>query len=253
MQVFQNKNPLRRQDGESEPVETNPVDPKSKNVKPWSVGRFFRGLLLLAAILLLFGGVIYHYSIFSFSYGEFVLITEQNETVSAGNEEYDYQRLLVRNRFPFVLTMTARLCRIEGTEQPPRFSVLDTQYYSFNGIRSWYTGTFESRLNIVTSDAGRFVVTDRPGKPPELMSSSTKKNNTSDYVSVDEPPTEATLPPQLAKSLAKAIREGQLTRVCDIREDRKPGGREVTWFCTLPGDHPDEVLVLTLTPRANYD
>ncbi|MCL2117432.1 MAG: hypothetical protein FWH27_03285 [Planctomycetaceae bacterium] len=244
MKDFQNRNPLRRQ------VDANGNADTIEQKKP-SVGRGRKiscNILFLLLLVLLLGGIVSHYSRFS-TYGEFVLLTEESDTVSTDEEVMEYQRLLVRNRFPFVLTIAVRLCRVEDGETSQRFSVLDTQYYSFVGTRSWYSGAFEARIHFVVSDTGRFTVTDRSGTPLEQLLTPFPNADAKDRDLWSET---TVLPSLLANQLVKELRKGKLPGISEIKEDRKIRTKEPIWCCSLPDDHDGKVLVITMSPRANY-
>jgi hypothetical protein len=65
--------------------------------------------------------------------------------------------------------------------------------------------------------------------------------------------SETVLPSALADPLAKKLREGKLPGISEIRKDGKSYGRDILWNCSLPGDYADKVLVITLSPLANYE
>lgn len=206
-------------------------------------------------ILLVFSAIVHHYSQFN-SGRSFVLSTEEIDSVVVDGKQADYQRFLVRNRYPFVLTATARLCRIEGDGKSPQFSVLETRRETFVGKRSWYSGAYETRFTIAASNDGRFAMIDQTGTPREWFAA-TKPD--SDMADTDALPSSPVLPTEIAKSLADAIRKEQLTEIREIDEGRKLRNKKSShWFFTLPGDdssgdNADEVLVITLIPVANYE
>jgi len=234
MKEFHNRNPLRR---------------KAKNVvieldKPTFSGnrrQLFRGFLLLFVLVCLLGVIVRHYSRFSTG-GKFLVQTVDSGVISDHQEEMEYQRLLIRNRYPFELTVTVRLCRLEGDRDSPRFFHIDKHQCHFTGARSLYSGSCETRVNIVTSSDGRFYVTDRSGKPEELLN--LQKNADCSFDTVDA---------KLRASLTDKVRERQLVGVSAIREDQMTNnGKEITRFCSMPGEFSNKILVITLTPKANY-
>jgi hypothetical protein len=234
MKEFQNKNPLRQQTSET----------VMEQAKPLSAGRrreFLTGFLFLFVLVCLLGGIVSHYSRYSTD-RKFVLRTEESGVVSDDDVQIAYQRLLVRNRYPFELTITAQFCRMDSNTASPRFSMFDKRSRSFTGTRSLFTGTFEARVNIVVSGDGRFCITDSSGQPEELLNSVTSTEQNIEVIDA-----------KLRAALAKKVCEGQLTGLSHFREDQKTYGKEITWICSLPGDPPDKVLVITLRPKANYE
>jgi len=202
--------------------------------------KFLCGFLFLFVLVCVLAVIVRHYSRFSTG-GKFLIKTEDSGVISGSQEEIEYQRLLIRNRYPFELTVAVQLCRMEGDMASPRFSIINKQHCSFTGTRSLYSGSFETRVNIVTSDTGRFYVTDRSGKPEELLN--LRKATERMFEEVDA---------KLHASLANKVCEGQLAGVATIREDQMTkNGKEIIKFCSLPGDHPDKILVITLIPRIN--
>ena len=242
MHDSQNRNPPRCKADDNVSV--------NKQRKPFSVcgWQITCNILFLLVQVMFLGGIVWHYSRFS-SHGESVLLTEVVGTFSNDDEIIESQRLMVRNRFPFVLMVTVWLCRIEGDATTPHFTVLKSQYSSFTGVRSWYSGTFETRVNFVASDNGQFTVTDQPGTPQKLLKSSVSDD---DLPERDDWNDVTGLPPTLVDWLTKKLRKGPLPRISEIREDRKSSGKDIIWNCFLPGDSTDKVLVITMTPCVNY-
>jgi hypothetical protein len=236
MKEFQNKNHIRRQATETDMEQENPP----------SAGRhrkFLAGFLFLFVLVCLLGGIVSHYSRYSTD-GKFALLTEESGMVSDNEVQIEYQRMLVRNRYPFELTMTAQLCSVDNNAETPRFSVLDKRSWNFTGTRSLYTGTYETRVNIVVSADGQFHVTDSSDKPEVLFNSlTTKVVKWEDFGVIDG---------ELRTTLTQKVREDQLAGVSQIREDQKTYGKEIIWVCSLPGEHPDQVLAITLRLKANY-
>ena len=203
--------------------------------------KFLRNFLFLFVLVMMLGGIVWHYSRFSTG-RKFLLETIDAGIISDHQEEMEYVRLLVRNRYPFELSVTVRLCSMDGDTTAPRFSIIDKQHYSFTGTRSLYSGTYETRVSIVASGEGRFYVVDRSDKPGELFDLLT--NSSQNREEVDE---------ELRTTLTGKVREGQLSGVSTIREDQMTiNGKEIIKYCSLPGEHPDKILVITLTPRAKY-
>ena len=232
MKEFQNLTLLRRRADEAKSDvamierKTNPSAGHWRNI--------LGGFLFLLIHITILGGIVYHYSQFSFTSGKFILITEESGIVSGDQGDIEYERLLVRNRFPFVLTMTVRLCRNEGNAESLRFFVLEKRYYSFTGVRSLYSGTYETHINTVASGDGRFHVTDRAGVPQELLNMATYDADKSEQnLWLDET--------QLPKNFLEATSEDKL----------KYRG-SYYWLLPLPGDYSDMFLLCTLTPQANY-
>ena len=240
MKEFHNRNPLRRRPDETILEQDNPTFVGRRR----SFLRVFRGFLFLFVLVCLLYGVVWHYSRFSTG-GKFLLKTEDSGVLSDRQEEREYQRLLLRNRFPFDLTVTVQLCRKDGDPALPRFFVFDERQYRFTGTRSLYSGSYETRVSIVVSGDGRFHVTDRSGKPEDLL----------DMAALDAKPLEqngGAVDARLHAALVKAMLENKLSRIGNIREDQLTYGKAVTRYCSLPGGPPDTFLVLTLTPKANY-
>ena len=204
--------------------------------------KVFRSILFLLVLIILLGGIIWHYSRFP-AHGKFVFLTEASNIISVDDGEIEYKRLLVRNRYPFVLTITARLCRVDGDPAFPRLTVLDTRYYSYTGGRSWYSGAFESHVTFVTSEDGRFTVTDRSGTPLELLNMPTPNSDTTERNLWIEKAS-------LLKQLASDLRNGELPSLHETHEDSKENYGEPKFY-SLPGGRTDRVLVITLMPKAN--
>ena len=215
--------------------------------KPFVSGHVRKSLgcwVFLFALVGLLGGIVQHYSCFSTG-GKFLLHTEETGVISGKFGDIEYQRLLIRNRYPFELTMTVRLCQMDSDTASTRFYVLDQRSWSFMGTRSLYSGSFETRANIVTSGDGRFQITDRSAKPEELINVPI-----SDAQTLEE--NLGLIDARLHASLVSDLRKGKLSGISNIKEDRLTYGKEIIWNCSLPGEHPDKVLVVTLRPRANY-
>jgi hypothetical protein len=246
MKDFKNRNPLRRQ------AVDFLVNDATVELEKTLLGRLRSvsgGIAFLIALVLVLSGVVWHFSSFS-TFGSFLLQTEESNSFFVGEEKIEYQRLLVRSQFPFVLNATVRLCRVEGTNATPFFTVLDTQYSSFTGTRSWYSGTLETRLTIVASDDGRFTVTDRVGEPQELLHLASWKSDTSEGDELSELPG---LPPKLANKLARELRESTPPGISEIRKNDMVRSK-TDIICSLPGKYNiDKVIVLTLTPSAKVD
>ena len=207
------------------------------------------GVCFLFLILVVFGGLIKHYSRFE-SGRDFVLLTQEADSLTLDEIDLDYQRLLVRNRYPFVLMLTVRLCKVGNDAQQPEYVVFEKSQETFSGKHSWYSGTYQTAFTVAASNEGRFFMTDFPLSPEDL-----KIELDTDMALFGEedllPP--GNLPQKIVPLLTKAIKEGNLSRLNEISEDRKiRSGRDNHWFCTLPGDNADKVLVITLTPLANY-
>lgn len=236
MQDFQNRNPLRRQTKEKPAaVQKKPLADQGRRIVP--------GVLFLLVLIMLLGVVVWHYSRFA-KYLEFDFLTEESKTVSVDDSEIAFQRLLVRNRFPFVLTITARLCRVEGDEVFPHLTAIDTRYYSYVGTRSWYSGLFETHVTFVASGDGRFCVTDQSGTPLELLELPIKDADTDEKILWIDDPSPLT-------RLVSDLREGKLSGLSEVHEYRQEDfGKPM--FISLPGGSTDNVLMITLTPRANY-
>jgi len=232
---FQNRNPLLRCGNEVVVEQKKPIASGGRR-------QFFRGCLFLFVLVILLGGIVWHFSRFSTG-GQFLVKTEDSGMISDHQEEMEYLRLLFRNRYPFELSVTVQLCRMDGDTASPRFAVIDKRSWSFTGARSLYSGSFEARVNIVTSGDGRFHVTDRSGKPEDLLNMPADLVSEQSLVEVDA---------KLRVALTGKVREGRLTGVGTIREDQMTYGEAITKYCSLPGGHPDKILVITLTPKANY-
>ncbi|MCL2624271.1 MAG: hypothetical protein FWD31_11460 [Planctomycetaceae bacterium] len=239
-QDSQNTNPLRQTTNTDTTVELE--KPRSGRVR-----KVLYRILFLLALNILLGAIVWHYSLFS-TQREFVLLTTESNLVSVDGGEIEYQRLLVRNRYPFVLSVTTRLCRVGGDEKSPIFTILDTRYFAFQGVRSWYSGTMETHLTFVASDQGQLTVTDQSGAPTERL-----KMPSSDVDAADPDAWSGStrLPGPLDNLLAKTLREGSLPGISEIREDRKVNNRDILWYCSLPGDDDDKVLVITLRLRTH--
>lgn len=232
MKEFQNRNPLRQQADDM--VSDQTVIERGANSSAGYRRNILGGFLFLLILVILLGGIVYHYSRFSFTSGEFVLLMEESGTVSGDQGNIQYERFLVRNRFPFVLTMTVRLCCIESDATSPRFFVLEKRYYSLAGTRSLYSGTYETPIGIVTSRDGRFHVTDRTGTPQELLDIAASEADESEKdLWLDEK--------QLPKNIHKTLRDAKLRH-----------GKSYYWSCSLPGDSPDKILLFEITPLADY-
>ena len=208
------------------------------------------GVCVLLLILVFFARVIKHYSQFE-SGRDFVLLTQQADSFTSDNAELDYQRLLVRNRYPFVLMLTVRLCKVNNNAQQPEYTVLEKSQYTFSGKHSLYSGTYQTAFTVAASNEGRFLVTDFPLSPEDLINDLSADKDLSDE-DVFFPPEN--LSKKIIPLLTQAVKEGKLSRLSEISEDRKiSNGRDNHWFCALPGDNADKVLVITLTPLANYE
>ena len=206
-------------------------------------------------LLLVFGGIVYHYSQFG-SGRQFVLASEEAGAISLSQCQGEYQNLSVRNRYPFVLVAATYLCRVEGDATSPRFLVLDSRSNAFEGKRSLYSGAFESHLTFAVSEEGFFVVTDQPGEPQELLEKSIAAIDSSNDIlpHVDPLSLRAALPPNIASLLTQAMQKKSLSGVSQIAVNSPAHhGKMLNWFCTLPGDHSDMVLVISITPVANYE
>jgi len=234
MKEYQNRNPLRSQ------AEETAIAPE-KSTCSGGRRKFIRDFLFLFVLVCLLGVVVWHYSRFSVG-GKFHQKTEDSGVISGTQGEIEYQRLLVRNRYPFELTVTVHLLRMDMNDDTasPRVFILDKRQYSFTGTRSLYSGTFETRVTIVTSGDGRFHVTDRSGKPDELLNM--LKNLKTDR-SIEEVDAE------LRASLVNKMREGQLTGIGTIQEDQRAYSKAITKYCSLSCEHPDKILMITMTPR----
>ena len=225
----------------SEKTPKNTVRQKKKTVS---------GVCFLLLIIVVLGGIIKHYSKYE-SGASFVLLTEKADSLSSTEFEIDCQRLLVRNRYPFVLALTVRLCKVENDAQQPEYAVLTKSQYTFSGKRSWYSGTYQTAFTVAASNEGRFLMTDFPLSQENLMNDFFADKNLPDEEKFF--PSE-NLPKEAGASLIKAIKEGNLSRLSEISEDRKiRNGQDNHWFCALPGGNADKVLVITLTPLANYE
>ena len=208
------------------------------------------GVCFLLLIIVAFGGIIKHYSRFE-SGRNFVLLTQQADSFTSDKVELDYQRLLVRNRYPFVLMLTMRLCKVENDAQQMEYTVLAKSQYTFSGKHSWYSGTYQTAFTVTASNEGRFLMTGFPLSPEDLMNDLAVDTDLSDG-EVFFP--SKNLSKKIVPSLTKAIKEGNLSRLGEISEDREiRNGQDNSWFCALPGDNADKVLVITLTPLANYE
>jgi len=253
MKEFQNRNPLRRRPNEDrdenvrdESVRDESVRDEIVIVQGNNIRRIVSGILFLLVLIIVLGAIIRHYSRFS-THGAFVVLTEDSgfvDSVDAG--EIEYKRLLVRNRYPFVLTITARLCRVEGDEDFPRLTALDTRYLSYAGVRSWYSGSFEKHITLVAAaDDGRFTVTDSSGTPPELLNMPILNADTEERSFWFDKSN-------LAATLIRDLREGKLPGISEIPEYRRKDF-DKPLFYSVPGGRSDRVLVITFTPIANYD
>jgi len=238
MKEFENRNPLRHQAEKAVLEQDMPASSDGRR-------HFLRDFLFLFILVCFLGGIVRHYSRFSTD-GKFLLQTEDSgiiSDISDHQEEIEFQRLLIRNRYPFELTVTIRLCHMEGDMASPRFSIIERQHCSFTGVRSLYSGSFETRITIVASGDGRFYVTDRSGKPEELLNMAADRTSEQNIEEVDV---------KLRASLTNQVREGQLPGISTIREDQMTNhGKEIIKYCSLPGEHPDKILVITLTPKVN--
>jgi len=231
-----------------DPVEIVP-EKTEKNIVRQRIKTIF-GVCFLLLILVVFIRIIKHYSQFE-SGRNFVLLNQQTDSFTSDGIEIDYQRLLVRNRYPFVLMLTVRLCKVESDAQQPKYTVLAKSQYTFSGKYSWYSGTYQAAFTMAASSEGRFYMTDFPFPPEDLTIELGIDTGWSDE-DVFFPPEN--LPQKIVPSLTKAVKEGKLFRLSEISEDRKiPNRRDSHWFCALPGDNADKVLVITLTPLANYE
>ena len=208
------------------------------------------GVCFLLLIIVTFARIIKHYSRFE-SGTNFVLQTEKADSLTFSKGKLDYQRLLVRNRYPFVLMLTVRLCKVNNNAQQPEYTVLEKSQDTFSGKHSWYSGTYQTTFTVAVSSEGRFFMTDFPLSPEYLMNDLAADADLSDE-DIFFPPEN--LSKKITPLLTKAVKEGKLSRLSEISEDRKiRNGRDNHWFCALPGDNADKVLVITLTPLANYE
>ena len=143
-----------------------------------------------------------------------------------------------------MLTIISRLCRVEGDEVFPHLTALNTRYNSYVGARSWYSGVFETGVTLVATDDGRFCVTDQSGTPLELLDLPITDADTEERILwIDD----AISLPRLYSDL----REGKLPGLNGIHIYREEDYGKPMFF-SLPGGRTDEVLVITLTPIANY-
>ena len=208
------------------------------------------GILFLLILIVIFGKIVYHFSQFE-SGSRFVLHVEETDTISTDGGEFEYQRLLVRNRYPFVLMLTTRLCRIENDGKQPKFFVIREQQETLTGQRSWYSGTYELTFSIAASNDGRFCVSSATLASEDLMDGPLPQNT--DFSDDESFHLPGVLPEELVSSLTKAFKEEKFSRLNEVSDAPKiRHTKDKYLFFALPGDHADKVLVVTLLPLANY-